>query len=314
MEDETFVGDTLPNFSDLFIGYEARIQAIFDRIVAASSVHPTAKLQFTEEHSSMLFKCKPSAASVTADWYGIASLWAMSQGVGRLCAAMFNARRSGQARLDFEESSEAELGYHFIQEAKALARPRGHRWNTYFPKPDLQSDRSVAGDVFFFRAIEWILAHEVGHIASGHDDRAWTAQQSRDEEREADRFATCYVIGGLAADPGRQLGEKPSQDEIELERRAIAAGLGLVWVAIYEDTRTQDTDMYPAVAARIDGAMTGFGLADDSAALEILSDFIKAWIDPEGQWPVAPPSDATARSAMDEACTRLYDHASEAWQ
>jgi len=26
MEDETFVGDTLPNFSDLFIGYEARIQ------------------------------------------------------------------------------------------------------------------------------------------------------------------------------------------------------------------------------------------------------------------------------------------------
>lgn len=40
MEDETFVGDTLPNFSDLFIGYEASIQAIFDRIVAASSVHP----------------------------------------------------------------------------------------------------------------------------------------------------------------------------------------------------------------------------------------------------------------------------------
>jgi hypothetical protein len=95
MEDETFVGDTLPNFSDLFIGYEARIQAIFDRIVAASSVHPRPKPQFTEEHSLMRFKCKPSAASVTADWHGIASLWAMSQGVGRLCAAIFNARRSG---------------------------------------------------------------------------------------------------------------------------------------------------------------------------------------------------------------------------
>jgi hypothetical protein len=37
--DGTFAGDTLPNFSDLFIGYEARIQAIFDRIVAASSVN-----------------------------------------------------------------------------------------------------------------------------------------------------------------------------------------------------------------------------------------------------------------------------------
>ncbi|MBY3073929.1 hypothetical protein HFO65_30705 [Rhizobium laguerreae] len=314
MEDVTFAGDTLPSFSDLFIGYEARIKAIFDKIVAASSVDFPPKLEFTEEDSSMLFKCKPSEASVTADWHGIASLWAMSQGVGRLCAAMFNARRSGQARLDFVEGSEAELGYHFIDEARALVKPRGHRWNTYFPKPDPGSDRLIAGDVFFFRALEWILAHEVGHIVSGHDDRAWTAQQSRDEEREADRFATCYVIGGLAADPRRQPGERPSQDEIELERRAIAAGLGLVWVAIYEDTRTQDTDMYPAVAARIDDAMTGFGLADDSAALEILSDFIKAWIDPEGQWPVAPPSDATARSAMDEACARLYDHAREARQ
>lgn len=156
------------------------------------------------------------------------------------------------------------------------------KWNTYFPKPDLQSDRLLAGDVFFFRAIDWILAHEVGHIASGHDNRAWTAQQSRDEESEADRFATCYVIGGLAAEPGRQPGQRPSQDEIELERWAIAPGLGLIWVAIYENTRTQDTDMYPAVAARIDDAMAGFGLADDSAALEILSDFIKAWIDPRG--------------------------------
>ncbi|GEM_PF-1653624 len=74
MEDGTFVGDTLPNFSDLFIGYDARIQAIFDRIVAASSINPPPKLKFSEEHSSMLFKCRPSEASVTADWHGIASL------------------------------------------------------------------------------------------------------------------------------------------------------------------------------------------------------------------------------------------------
>ncbi len=45
MEDVTFAGDTLPNFSDLFIGYEARIQAIFDKIVAASSVDFPPKLE-----------------------------------------------------------------------------------------------------------------------------------------------------------------------------------------------------------------------------------------------------------------------------
>lgn len=179
------MGDTLPNFSDLFIGYEARIRATFDSIVATSSVNLPLKLEFTEKHSSMLFKCKPSEASVTADWHGIASLWAMSPGVGRLCAAMFNARRFGQARLDFVEGSEEELGYHFIHEARALAKPRGHRWNSYFPKPDLRSDRLIAGDVFFFRAIEWILAHEVGYtllatmIGPGRRNKAATRRVKR---------------------------------------------------------------------------------------------------------------------------------------
>lgn len=49
MEDGTFVGDTRPS-------YEARIQAIFDRIVAASSVNPPPNLEFTEAHSSDAFQ------------------------------------------------------------------------------------------------------------------------------------------------------------------------------------------------------------------------------------------------------------------
>ncbi|EJT01336.1 putative transposase (plasmid) [Rhizobium sp. CCGE 510] len=88
MEDGTFVGDTRPS-------YEARIQAIFDRIVAASSVNPPPNLEFTEAHSSDAFQVQVKRG--LGDWHGIASLWAMSQSVGRLYAAMFNARRSGSA-------------------------------------------------------------------------------------------------------------------------------------------------------------------------------------------------------------------------
>jgi hypothetical protein len=175
--------------------------------------------------------------------------------------ALQNVNRFSRRVYDSRHYSEPELGYLFIGEAQGLIRPRGYRWNDFFPKPGLHSDKAAAGDVFFFRAIEWILAHEIGHVALAHGNRAWTAQQSRDEEREADDFATRYVIADLTADGRREAGEKPSGGELELERRAIAAGLGLIWVAMFEDTRTQESDMYPPVAERIDRAMAAFGLA-----------------------------------------------------
>ncbi len=165
---------------------------------------------------------------------------AMSQGVGRLCAAIVQRPSLRAGSLGFRGRFGGRNSVTISRRGEGAGQAAGATDGTPISRnPTSGQNRLIAGDVFFFRALEWILAHEVGHIVSGHDDRAWTAQQSREEEREADRFATCYVIGGLAADPRRQPGERPSQDEIELERRAIAAGLGLVWVAIYEDTRTQ---------------------------------------------------------------------------
>lgn len=49
MEEGTFVCETLPNFSELYIGYDALIQAIFDRIFAVSSINPLPKPEFCAE-------------------------------------------------------------------------------------------------------------------------------------------------------------------------------------------------------------------------------------------------------------------------
>ena len=304
---------THPTLGDLFIEHEPEIGAIFENIIAESDFagHEAPRLELTEAETTMLFRCVPSKRLVRADWRGIASLWAMSQAVGRLGPALFNARRSSAERLDLAEGSKEELGHHFIGYAKKLSEPQDWRWNSFFPKPDLtaQSEAARTGDAFFFRSIEWILRHELGHIALGHGDSAWSADQSRAEEREADLHATRGIKSDLDADSNRASGAKPSANELELERRALAAGIGLIWVAVYEDTRAQNSDMYPPIADRMFRCLDVFGLAEDSAALEILSDFVKAWIDPEGIWPAKPPAEATAEAAMCEAFGRLDEYA-----
>lgn len=129
---------------------------------------------------------------------------------------------------------------------------------------------------------------------------------------DADLHATDAIKSGFAVDHDRKPGSKPSSNELELERRALAIGVGLIWVAVYEDTRTKSSEMYPPIAERMFRCLDGLGLADDSAALEILSDFVKAWIDPESEWPAKSRAEATAKASMDEACVRLDEYARKA--
>ncbi len=298
--------------ADLFVEYEPEIRAIFERVAREIGLigEKGATLEFTEIKTPMLFRSVPSERRVLADWRGIASLWAISHAVARLSPAMFSARRNGVDRLDLPDGSPEALGHALIGYAKELCVPQQWRWNTYFPKPDRNtaSDTAKSGDRFFFRSLEWILRHELGHIALNHHDRAWSPEQSRAEEREADLHAARALRGDLAADFGRAWGAKPSEKELRLERRAIATGIGLIWVRLYEETGKQSSDMYPPISDRIFRCLEEFGLAKDSMASEILSDLIKAWLDPQAAWPTLSPDEATAKAAMDEACRRLDEY------
>ncbi|WP_316173378.1 MULTISPECIES: phage exclusion protein Lit family protein [unclassified Bradyrhizobium] len=293
----------------LFMAYQPPIRAMFERIATENGLvgDKAAKLEFTEGAGSMLFRSIPSERLVKLDWRGIASMWAMSQAASRLMPAMFKARRAGIERLAIKEDTTEELGMNFIGYARAMCVPQQWRWNTYYPRPDPNSASEDVrlGDRFFFQALDWIIRHEVAHIVLGHTDQAWTDDQSRMEERDADRHATEGLRKNLAPDPNRPPGSAASENELELERRAVAVGLGLVWVAIYEETGGKPSTKYPPVADRLSRSLDQFGRAPDGFATEILSDFIKSWIDPVGVWPALPAAEATAQAAFDEACRRL---------
>lgn len=296
---------------ELFVEYETRIRAIFDRIVGECqfSDGKTPRLEFTEVRTIMLFRCVPSRAIVQVDWRGIASLWAISQAVGRLCRAMFDARRRGLNRLNLPEGSEQLLGYQFIEYAKQLSEPQDWRWNGYFPMPQINADSEEAksGDFFFFRSLEWILRHEIGHIFLQHADHVLIPTQSRAEEMDADLFATRSLKNQISANPGAEAAANTFTNEFE--RCALAAGISLIWIALFEDGRAPASHLYPPITDRLFRSLEEFNLGTDSAALEILSDFIKAWIDPVEEWPARSPAEATARAAMDHAFASLNEYA-----
>lgn len=301
------------SLGELFSGYEEPIRKLFDSIAVEHGLaEDKATLEFTEAAGSMLFRSVPSKKLVKLDWRGIASLWAMSQAASRLIPAMFKARREAAERLDIKENTPEELGHNFIGYAKEMCVPQKWRWNTYFPTPDTSSTSEEAqlGDRFFFQALNWIMRHEIAHITLGHEDAVWSDDQSRIEERAADNQATEGIRRHLTPDPDRPRGQAPSQGEMELERRAIAAGLGLIWVAIYEETGGKPNNKYPPIADRLSRCLDQFGRAPDGIAAEILSDFIKSWIDPQGFWPAREAADATAQAAFDDACSRLDEYIS----
>lgn len=300
------------SLGQLFAAYEKPIRGRFEKIAAENGLvgDKGATLEFTQGAGSMLFRSIPSERLVKLDWRGIASLWAMSQAASRLLPAMFKARRDKLERLDIKEDSLEELGMNFICYAKEMCVPQKWRWNTYYPKPDPdnKSEEAQLGDRFFFQALDWIIRHEIAHIALGHSDQAWNDDQSRMEERDADNHATEGLRKNLVPDPNRMAGSVPSNNELELERRAVAVGLGLIWVAIYEETGGTPSNKYPPVADRLSRSLDQFGRAVDGFATEILSDFIKSWIDPMGVWPAPELAEATAQAAFDEACGRLDEY------
>lgn len=70
--------------------------------------------------------------------------------------------------------------------------PEGAPQPTRTPAPG--SELLLANEVFL-TAVAWMLLHEHGHLAHNHP--FLTSSRSKDEEHEADLFATDHVLGGV---------------------------------------------------------------------------------------------------------------------
>jgi len=90
-------------------------------------------------------------------------------------------------------------------------------WPQNLPSPALApkhvSDVQVANELFL-SALGWIVHHEIGHIVLGHPAIvvSWTQQQ----EKDADRYATDWVLSGL------------EPNDLRLRKRALGVAIALL--------------------------------------------------------------------------------------
>ena len=225
---------------------------------------------------------------------------------------MFDAQRTGKAQLYLNDDPELVKGLYFYELARRLAKHRFDRWVEWLAIPDTNSNQQddQFGNRLFLAALGWIMRHELAHIALQHHVRIRDRTiDSHAAEIEADTQACNWVKANLRADHQRPEGQRPGNEEIELERRALTAATGLLWVGLFEEAFYSASPGHPAIAERIFAAFNVFDVGEDSFASEIFSYSVKAWIDPQGDWGVPTnKEDATAKSAFAAAVVRLHRH------
>jgi hypothetical protein len=195
----------------------------------------------------------------------------------------------------------------FLELSVRVAKHRFDRWVDWVPGPDAlaESGPGAEGNQRFLGALGWIMRHELAHqVLKHHELRSGIPADSKAQELEADDQATTWMKGGHAAEPARQFGIRPSPTEMELERRALAMLVGMIWVAQFELGPHSKSATHPDAVTRMNAMVERLTLAPDSFAAEILSYLVKVLIDPDGHWP-ADPERPYAIDAASDAMIRL---------
>lgn len=300
----------------LFTPFVGKIDLAYRTACVDADVNPTAiplkleELSYNKGAYENEFAAIGAPSQVRITWNGLASLWAFSQGAARIGRKMFEAQRSADPKGPPPElpiDGELETGLCLLQLSICLAKNRFDRWVDWAPAPDALAETlsDAEGNQLFLGALGWIMRHELAHHELKHHAcPSGLPSDNKARELDADDRATKWMKGALSADPARACGVRPNSDELELERRALATFIGLIWVAQFELGPHGESTTHPDAASRLHAVARQLALNQDSFAAEILSYLVKVLIDPEGYWP-PDTEQAFAGDAAIDALIRL---------
>jgi hypothetical protein len=292
----------------IFAARETEIRSVFDRALADASLDQPATLILASGKSR--FEATHLDNQVRVTWCGVASLWAFCQGVAIIGKRATDARQRGilAPQLDVKADPKLSQMLTLFDFSVWISEHPNAQWPTELPHPSSEQpdgDQN-AGEFFFRYSLGWIFRHELAHIRFRHS-LTGAPDVLRSEENQADSAASKWLKGNYATDSSRVAGEHPNETEMELERRALAAEVVLLWVALFEKPQQLADASYPRIAERMMRGVDLFELPDDSFAAQIVGDALKAWLDPEGDWPQEKePSRATATASLMEGLKQLH--------
>lgn len=300
----------------LFQQFEPAMRQVYERAARDAAVDPLAvplKLtnttwRFGKHEAEFALLGDPARVAIT--WNGIASLWAVAHAIARVGRVMFEAQRKlardDDRRLMLTTYPAAEMGLDLFVLSGRLAKNHFGQWvqGSWAPTPSVQpnTDDDRNGNALFFRALEWIIRHELGHLVRKHlDEKGKLKEDHFRREFEADESATKWMKGAHVPAPSRPAGTVPAFGELLLENAAVGIFAGVVWISQFECVPHPESHTHPDAARRLMKILDVLDLREDSGALEIVSYAIKALIDPEGKWPDGAANPTALDAAQDAA-------------
>lgn len=169
-------------------------------------------------------------------------LWAFSHYCWVLTQEYAAAQRAGANQFDCVGNQRLRESTLILQWAKAnLVSTGTDPWPESGPRPKQDShscDDSRVATELFLCAIAWILHHEIAHIVLQHP--LLSTAFSEQEEREADRYATEWLLDGL------------SQSDPKLKKRALGLTVAVLCLQSLEvGTASCLRNTHPAAHDRI---------------------------------------------------------------
>lgn len=169
-------------------------------------------------------------------------LWAFSHYCWVLTQEYAAAQRAGENQFDCVGSERLRESTRILQWAKAnLASTGIEPWPESGPRPKQDSnsceDSRVATELFLC-ALGWILHHEIAHVVLLHP--LLNSTFSEQEEREADKYATDWLLGALP------------QSDPRLKKRALGLAVAVLCLQSLEvDAISCLRNTHPAAHDRI---------------------------------------------------------------
>lgn len=181
-------------------------------------------------------------------------LWAFSHHCWVLTQEYAAAQRADQGRFDCLGNKRLRESSSILKWAKSNLIGSGvESWPKSGPRPKQDShscDDSRVATELFLCAIAWILHHEIAHVVLQHPliNTSFSVQ----EEQEADKFATEWLLGGL------------QKSDPKLKKRALGLAVAVLCLQSLEvDTDSCLRNTHPAAHDRIFKSTSIYQVGDD---------------------------------------------------
>jgi hypothetical protein len=198
-----------------------RLQAILDNV----------RLVFKTDDGAFDFSAGPAESgkrSIFASVGALNALWCASYAYWLLYCGCVGAQRAGRSEFQPRHDPNLIQALQLYEWAlSAISRRVLEPWPEIGPNPlrcsTDASDIRVANEIFLVAAA-WIMLHEIGHIKLKHPV-AQVRVRAKQEEKDADRFATEWVLSGVA-------------DPIMLLKRSLGIAVANILLLVVDLGRT----------------------------------------------------------------------------